>query len=732
MAINKNQLLLDALNNLDKLDNDAVKADKQKKALESLVKATSFNEFKLAAGKKDPMQALVSEEFFKPGDLAEAGVDPHANANKFEALQKLAAEKRVILALAPGNFQDWQALTDTGKNAGQLRAVIKDKFADFFTEVQKNADLVVLSDEAVGRIQEKAREVALAKIIKEFDTPQTGITVTVAAKHRSAMEALQTLNSENEVVAEIAATHVSKAAKNIRELTKKREHVAKYGALQEDEDVKAKVIGFDEKLLEITTLLQSEHVFANIAKVIEGKSEAITGIGEYEETEDADADIAHLAPLVDEAEKNLDGLNDAYFLAEQSTKELGDAPTQKKDAQVKLASLQAQLAESYSAQAGKAQDNAQWLAKIQDFESKIKEDRIAKQQIEGIYNEIKTNFEKIKKAYQQVEDLQKKSTALFDGVGDTAEDKKRINESYEEIKGLYDRAKRDFTQVEAQFKQKYPAVPVKEKAVLTSAGGQLFEFQDELVRKGSRPQAPTAQMQNLQDGINLQTDSNTKPSFKGEKLRDGDAIFSTRVFATKAANDGIVADRIAFLKQDNTGKVTDFSKNLNDKEKAQVALKQASMLLNSYEPKDGAITIRGQDHEQAARVMAALLYLQKDIPAFKNVQIKMAVAGADVPSEPGFTNPYTQNKLNIKYINKHLPDTLISKADKEGVAKEVQKLTEARLEVKWENSKFLAAKKLFNTAKIDSIEEKEKLQEGIRFETEEDPKDKANYTFTKK
>ena len=127
-------------------------------------------------------------------------------------------------------------------------------------------------------------------------------------------------------------------------------------------------------------------------------------------------------------------------------------------------------------------------------------------------------------------------------------------------------------------------------------------------------------------------------SYQKVQLDPGDVIRSSAVFAN--GTTGI-------LVQDHTGTVTDKtppSTKLAPQDQAVLALKQAKMLMDNYDPTKGDIVIRGGEKNaaQARRVYAAMLYLQRENPSFKDIKIKCHVPGCQLDDK------FYQSKASVK------------------------------------------------------------------------------------
>lgn len=172
----------------------------------------------------------------------------------------------------------------------------------------------------------------------------------------------------------------------------------------------------------------------------------------------------------------------------------------------------------------------------------------------------------------------------------------------------------------------------------------FVKFSDCLVKdrdKGNLPNAP-ASPEPAAPGVQVGNRNDDKAyhslKYKGILMKPGDTIVSTAVFT-----DG----KQGRVEKDHNMRVidkTDPNAGLSDEQKAFVALKIARMKLDNYKLSDGPIMITGKDSDQANRVCAALLNINK------NLKIESYVAGCEVPQKGRWGGT---DKIN-QFINDHL------------------------------------------------------------------------------
>ena len=138
--------------------------------------------------------------------------------------------------------------------------------------------------------------------------------------------------------------------------------------------------------------------------------------------------------------------------------------------------------------------------------------------------------------------------------------------------------------------------------------------------------------------------------YEGYSLKDDERIVSQMK----------VENGHARLEQTKSGSVEDHcSGTLSKLESQVVALKQAQMALNNYNPEKGKIVLRGKDVEQSQRLYAAVMYLALNDPELK-AKMKSGMFSSD-PAQlincrvSGVTFPGKMER-NSDFINRHLPD----------------------------------------------------------------------------
>lgn len=118
----------------------------------------------------------------------------------------------------------------------------------------------------------------------------------------------------------------------------------------------------------------------------------------------------------------------------------------------------------------------------------------------------------------------------------------------------------------------------------------------------------------------------------------------------------------ARLEQDHQGKVSDVTADadyakLSDEQKSLVALKQAKMVLDNYEPgRTKEIVVSGGDVnlDKANRVYAALLYLKRENPKLDGIAIISRVNGCEVPKNMLVPDFVLRNRFIEEHFSGHL------------------------------------------------------------------------------
>lgn len=162
---------------------------------------------------------------------------------------------------------------------------------------------------------------------------------------------------------------------------------------------------------------------------------------------------------------------------------------------------------------------------------------------------------------------------------------------------------------------------------------------------------------------------NLKVTFQGTHLQEGKVIRSSIDF--EGGKKGL-------LKQDHNGKVSNYSsKNLEPKQRAQVAMKQVKMLLANYDPEKGNVILRGHNNEMGQAVYAALLVVANSgkIEGFNKENIDVRMEGI----KPSRTRkPGTWFNLESKFIHEHLTQYF----DKKSIVEQFDLLKNVRTSLK--------------------------------------------------
>ena len=183
------------------------------------------------------------------------------------------------------------------------------------------------------------------------------------------------------------------------------------------------------------------------------------------------------------------------------------------------------------------------------------------------------------------------------------------------------------------------------------------------------------------DFARLRSQNNQATHYKGVTLQDGDKIYSTASFpvqnrGTPQAPNDVGAKGV--LVQDHTGKVSDMTvaterAKLTGQEKAQMALKQAKMLLTNLKGTgEQTVYITGADADQAKRVCAALLLLKGDL----QINIESHVPGCEVRKAA-----WNQRQKTVErdFIKLYLPETDIPKSMLKGLQQETHEFISGTL-----------------------------------------------------
>lgn len=209
-----------------------------------------------------------------------------------------------------------------------------------------------------------------------------------------------------------------------------------------------------------------------------------------------------------------------------------------------------------------------------------------------------------------------------------------------------------------------------EKIVHQAHIGSLVKFSDHVVRKGGAVPVAAALADAAPIDAPVVLDANRLHKsfpikYEGVYLNRGDSIVSIATFPEvlpqpASAGQPPVLHQPAKegrIEKDDMGRVTDrtlATANLTPEQKSLMALKQARMMLDGYKLEDGPIMIRGKDAEQANRVCAALLNINK------NLQIESYVPKCEVPTKGWFNSTADIDQYIEDHLGK-LPSTLVQK-----------------------------------------------------------------------
>lgn len=205
-------------------------------------------------------------------------------------------------------------------------------------------------------------------------------------------------------------------------------------------------------------------------------------------------------------------------------------------------------------------------------------------------------------------------------------------------------------------------------------------FHDQLVKKGQEPALEHWE----EDELSIRAQRQTAPLYELVEIQKGDFIHSTAQFDKEGGAPGEKV--VGKLVQDHTGRVINKTKDpLSVEQQCILALRQAEMILNNYNPTDKdkqTILIEGNasNATQGKRLIAALLLL-KEQPGYhdklKDIQIVSNVPGCELPKPVNgafsfIKGKQTQEEANKKFINDFLPaGTLADPTTRAQVQKQV-------------------------------------------------------------
>lgn len=174
----------------------------------------------------------------------------------------------------------------------------------------------------------------------------------------------------------------------------------------------------------------------------------------------------------------------------------------------------------------------------------------------------------------------------------------------------------------------------------------VLGFVDEKVNVDSSEQ-PKAAAQVVNNSLEQSLPQETH--YLGVKITEGEVIRS---------KGELPSGLRGVLEQDHTGKVVDKTAYAMDRtdpnaeesmsnDKSVIALKAAKMLLDNYKSDSGPVVIRGRDPQMAAKMYAAVLFLTKDNPLFKNLKIDSTVAGFEPPGRFTSDRSFIKKQLGL-------------------------------------------------------------------------------------
>ncbi|MGQ3890238.1 hypothetical protein ACQUW5_14585, partial [Legionella sp. CNM-1927-20] len=199
--------------------------------------------------------------------------------------------------------------------------------------------------------------------------------------------------------------------------------------------------------------------------------------------------------------------------------------------------------------------------------------------------------------------------------------------------------------------------------VVQVGSGRFEHFSDKPVpRGGAVPNEALSTVVDNATGPSVHGLNAGPATYKGQKLEDGDKIYSIGNFPIKARQvpaqqpqqppQTVTEAAQGMLVQDHTGKVTDITKpdqraKLTDGEKAEMALKQAKMYLISQVKNINSkniICISKGSPEEAKRLYAALLALKGDL----DIEIRVYTPGFQKPKAGRLETQKTAEKKFIE------------------------------------------------------------------------------------
>jgi len=650
LSMAMNQELLLAIQGLQPAADDARKVI-QLQALDALIKASlnpSANPFReqviqfkdvfSPAGAFNDRDAN-DDNFLSPGD--------DGGDNNLRQLQREAAKKRIELSL-PNIASEIKTNLFKAENIATLRDLLgQEAFGNLSTSAHWNSSVVggepTLTDDVLTGIQRDLSQENLGNIYTKLETVEGSLTDEKTASMRAVLAAItddaKTIKKAKDELAPFFESY-----NNLQKELEKDEHAGKLD-LHGNAESRARIDALRGQAEALQALIPPKMDILN--RVVQAKSAEVLEQLRLSNVPPPKK-VKALHRLLTTAEKSSVELNDAFELEKMSGEAIAEDITQAHKAAEK-ALIQLKMT-TYAAEANELH------AKIEEITNKLNgadKDLLAHQK-----------REKLALASQHLEQLQKvsdKTSNAHDAISVdllSAEERAEINAKADAIKTFADEDKSLVLPMVKQFKK-----PKVATTFMESESNQTLNFTDEVVIKGKdfRANLPLPNAEELASEGRTSIKFGIDPEqvlFKGVRLEEGDVIRSTANFQTVTAEGGPGPIKKGILVQDHRGKVTDWTdpaQHLSNSQKAEMAIKQAKMLLVNYRPGCGAIIIKCADKEQGQRLYAAVLLLKKGNPELN----KLEVISNDVEGPGG--NFLTRGRNANAFIEAHLPQELINR-----------------------------------------------------------------------
>ncbi len=645
-----NQELLSAIQGLQPAADDAGKVI-QLQALDALIKA-SLNPL------ADPFreQVIRFKDVFSP---AGAFNDKHADdnhflspgddggANNLRQLQREAAKKRIELSL-PSATPEIKASLLEAENIATLRERLgEDAFGNLSTSAHWGGSDIggdpTLTDDVLTGIQRNLSQENLGDIYTQLETLERSLNEEKTASMKAVLEAITNdVKTIKKAKDELVPFFVSYT--NLQQELDKPEHTGKLD-LPGNNASKVRIDALHRRAEALQALIRLKMDFLN--EVIQAKSAAVLEqlrLSNLPPQKTAKA----LHRLLNSAEKSSVELDDAFELEKMSGAVITDEINQAHKAAQK-ALIQLKMT-TYAAEANELH------AKIEEITNKLN----------GADKSLLAHQkrEKLALASQHLEQLQKvsdKTSRAHDAIPEdllSAKEFAEINTKVDAIKTIVDEDESLVTPMVEKYKK-----PKVATTFMESSSNQTLNFTDDVVKKGTdfRSKLPSPKAEDVEGMHHTSVEYADHPQkvfFKGVRLEEGDVIRSTANFQTPAAGGAPASPKKGILVQDHRGKVTDWTdpaQNLSDSQKAEMAIKQAKMLLVNYRPGCGAIIIKCADQAQGKRLYAATLFFIKGNPELN----KLEIISNNVEGPGG--NFLTRGRNANAFIEAHLPTELINR-----------------------------------------------------------------------